>query len=103
MVEGFTRPEAQVLPETSLVPAGNMLVPPPNQFTHELTRTVPFAYGEGTADSSKPFGGVLEAGTRVVLMVHDGGSECWVADGRGLYVRIAFDSLQRRQKKGENP
>ncbi|KAA2235063.1 hypothetical protein [Salinarimonas soli] len=103
MVDGFKRPEAQVLPETSLVAAGNMLVPPPNQFTHELIRTVPFDYGEGTADSAKPFGGVFEVGTPVVLMVHAGGSDCWVVDGRGLYVRIAFDSLKPYQKMGGHP
>jgi hypothetical protein len=68
----------------------NTVTPPPNQFTHELTVSQPFHYKPGRGRSD----GVLAAGTRVVLMARDGGSHCWVVDGRGLYVRTACAGLQ---------
>jgi hypothetical protein len=89
--EGYLRPESQVLGEGSLVPPENQLRPPPNRFTHRLAEAEPFYFasreGSGAPD------GHFEAGTEVVLLRHDGGPRCRVADGRGLYVEVACASL----------
>jgi hypothetical protein len=91
-MEGFTRPEAKVLSDDAIVPDRNLIVPPPNQFTHELVRSEVYYYSEpqnaGNTD------GQLEKGTHVVLLKYDGGTYCRVADGRGLYVVVPYDSLK---------
>jgi hypothetical protein len=90
-MKGFEDTDPVVLPDEALVPAQSRITPAPNQFTHSLTRPQQFHYGDaGSAPS-----GTLPAGTKVVLMVHDGGASCRVADGQGRYVEIQFDSLQK--------
>ena len=91
--EGFVRPEAVVLPESALIPEKNLISPPPNQFTHELTREQPYYYASAREDV--PPDGRLPAGTNVVLLVYDDGERCRVADGRGLYVEIEYAALKR--------
>jgi hypothetical protein len=88
--EGYVRPESVVLGEDSMVPPENQLRPPPNRFTHRLARDEPFYLQ--TKDSSKQADGQLDAGTEVVLLRHDG-PRCRVADARGLYVEVGFESL----------
>ena len=90
--EGFIRPEAEIFDESALVPAANLITPPPNQFTHQLRRAQPFYFN---SPDHKPSDGQLSKGTNVVLLVYDGGKYCRVADGRGLYVEIEYDSLQK--------
>jgi len=92
-MKGFLRPQAIVLPDNAEVPVKNQISPPPNQFTHELTRPQPF-YFSGPQPAMPP-DGELPVGTQVVLLVHDEGRYCWVADGRGLYVAIEYDSLRK--------
>jgi hypothetical protein len=93
-VEGFfLRPEAVVLGENAMVPDRNIISPAPNQFTHELTRPQSF-YFDG-AQQGTPANGEFRAGTKVVLLVYDGGNYCRVADERGLYVEIEYDSLRK--------
>ena len=92
-MEGMKRPEATLLPETSLVPAGCRIAPVPNQFTHEVTREQPFYFARETRDATP--NGEFAAGTRVVLMVHDSGPMCRVVDDRGLYVETAYEGLRR--------
>lgn len=91
-MKGFLRPDAEVLPESAMVPAKNIINPAPNQFTHEVTGAAPFYY-DG-AQQGRPPDGELPAGAKVVLLVHDGGPYCRVADGRGLYVEVGYDSLK---------
>jgi hypothetical protein len=91
-MKGIIRPEAHVLPESSLVPAQNLISPPPNQFTHELTRQLPFFYN--TARQSPEPDGHLPAGTKVVLVVDDG-EHCRVVDGPGLYVEVERAGLKQ--------
>jgi hypothetical protein len=91
-MKGFERPKAIVLPSSASVPRENLIVPPPSQFTHELTRDQPF-YFTGPQQGRAP-DGQLAAGTRVVLLEHEG-SYCRVADGRGLCVEIECDSLKK--------
>jgi hypothetical protein len=92
-MEGFIRPEAVVLPENAVVPDKNSISPAPNQFTHELTRPAPF-YFDGAQEGREP-DGQLPQGTKVVLLVYDGGSYCRVADGQGLYVELEYGALKR--------
>jgi hypothetical protein len=92
MMEGFRRPEAITLPEGACVPSPNVIVPTPNQFTHELSRGQPFHFS--AAQPGKPPDGELPAGTPVVLLRYDEGRYCHVADGRGLYVKIEHESLR---------
>lgn len=92
--EGFLRPEATVLPESSLVPAGNLISPPPNRFSHELVAATPYYYEQGAA-STQPPAGELPAGTKVLLLVYGGGEFCGVVDGQGLYVQLAYSKLKR--------
>jgi hypothetical protein len=92
-MEGMKRPEATVLPDTALIPPSSVISPPPNQFTHEVTRQQPFYFSHG-----EPIGtanGEFRAGTKVVLLVYDGGTMCRVADGAGLYADTSFEGLQR--------
>jgi len=85
------RPDAEVLDGAALIPAANLIKPPPNQFTHELRQSQPYFYQGARSEPN----GEFPAGTRVVLMVHDGGAFCRVADGQGLYVETAYGGLQQ--------
>jgi hypothetical protein len=91
--EGFIRPDIVILGDESAIPDKSLIVPPPNQFTHEVTRAAPFFFTRPYPDS--PPAGELAPGTQVILLVYEGGSHCRVADGRGLYVEIEYDSLRR--------
>lgn len=91
-MDRMLRPESVVVPDSALVPRGNHVRPPPNQFTHELRRRQPYYYG---ARAGKQPDGEFTAGTKVVLMVRDKGKWCRVIDGQGLYVLTAFDGLKR--------
>jgi hypothetical protein len=71
----------------------NIIQPPPNQFTHELTQDEPY-YFIGPQQQSPP-DGTFSSGTKVVLMVYDGGSYGRVADGEGVYAVTAYNSLKR--------
>lgn len=97
-MEGFIRPDPVVLPESAVVPDQNIIAPSPNQFTHELIRPEPF-YFEGP-QHGRPPDGEFPAGHRVVLLFHDGGPFCRVADGRGLYVGLRCDALKRVTAEG---
>jgi len=76
-----------------LIPDQNLIKPAPNQFTHELTRAQPYYY-HGAQQGSPP-DGEFPKGTKVVLLVRDGGSYCRVADAQGLYVETEFEGLKR--------
>ncbi len=91
-MEGFRRPESIVLPDNACVPGPNVVVPAPNQFTHEATRALPYFYAGAQAGTSPD--GEFRAGTRVVLFRHDGGPHCRVVDGQGLYVEVEYDGLK---------
>lgn len=90
--EGFLRPEVRVLPETALVPEANRIAPPPNRFTHEVTRREPYFFDPERATQLPD--GEFEQGTAVLLLVDDGGEFCRVCDARGLYVAIARAALK---------
>ena len=92
-MKGFVRPTFVVMPENSIVPNENLITPPPNQFTHRLMRRVPFYFT--APQQGRPADGELPEGAPVVLLVHDGGSYCRVADETGLYVVVEYDSLQK--------
>lgn len=92
-MEQFIRPKAEILPEGSLIPDENMISPPPNQFTHQLTDSQPFYY-TGAMQAS-PSDGEFPKGTKVVLLRYDGGSYCRVADDRGVYAEIEYESLEK--------
>jgi hypothetical protein len=72
MMEGMKRPEAIVLPDSALIPSNCLISPPPNQFTHEVTRSQAFYASHGTP--SGPPTGQFDAGTKVVLLYYDGKS-----------------------------
>jgi hypothetical protein len=82
-----------VLPESALVPDKNIISPPPNQFSHEVKEPQPFYFTD--VQQGGPPNGQFEAGTKVILLVYDGGDYCRVADGRGLYVQTKFDGLRK--------
>ena len=67
------------------------LRPPPNRFTHEVVEPVPF-YFRGQHESAAA-DGTLEAGAKVVLLVHEG-RRARVVDERGLYVEVSDGSLR---------
>jgi hypothetical protein len=89
---GIFRPKAVVLPESATVPDCNLIVPPPNQFTHELMRPQPYYFADARQENSPD--GTFPAGTKVVLLARDDRGFCRVADGRGLYVAIDCGSLR---------
>ena len=65
-------------------------------FTHRLIRSTPFYFGSKAA--SKGSDGRLKAGTRVVLLRYDGGTQCRVATGEGLYVEVSYAGLAKLGK-----
>lgn len=87
------RPEAIVLPNSSLIPSDCLISPPPNQFTHEVARSQPFYASQGAP--SDPPTGQFETGAKVVLLYHDGGELCRVVDAAGRYVGTRFDGLRK--------
>lgn len=91
-MDHMIRPKASVLPESALLPDRNILQPPPNQFTHEVVAEQSYYY-IGPHQTAPPEGN-FPAGTKVVLLTHDGGPVCRVADGRGVCVATAFDGLR---------
>lgn len=86
----FLRPKASVLPDSAVIPPRNLLQPPPNRFTHLVRADQPYYY---EADASGGAAGTFMAGTPVLLLSHDGGALCHVADARGLFVATRFDGL----------
>ena len=93
MTEGFIRPEAKVLPGESLVPAGSLIRPPPNRFTHEIVARTPFSYS--ATEGAEGTDGSLAAGTKVVLLRSDEHGRAGVVDGSGLYVVVPVSGLRR--------
>lgn len=94
MAEGFVRPPIQVLGDESLVPAHNLVQPPPNTFTHQVVADTPFYFG--TEDDSDAPNGYFKAGTGVVLLVHGDHGRCRVVDGQGIYAEVSAKSLAER-------
>ena len=92
-MEDIIRPEARVLNANALIPEKNLITPPPNQFTHELTRRQPYYYT--SAQQGAPPDGEFAAGTQVVLLVYEGGNYCQVVDAQGLYVELEFAALRK--------
>ena len=91
-MDHMLRPKATVLPESALVPERNLIQPPPNRFTHEVKSEQPYYYAASTPARAPD--GTFPAGTKVLLLVHDGGSLCHVADACGLYVVTPFKGLR---------
>lgn len=91
-MKGMLRPKASVLPESALVPDHNLVVPPPNQFTHQIRSSQPYFYQDPNP-SDKPDGEFV-AGTKVILVRREGESICRVIDERGLYVATASEGLE---------
>jgi hypothetical protein len=89
-MNGITRPTAEVLPESAVVPHRNVMSPAPDHFTHEVTSRQPYWYSEAGAN---PPDGEFAAGTKV-LMTHAEGPHAWVADSRGLYVKTNLATLR---------
>ncbi len=89
------RPEAVVLGEEALVPASNLVQPPPNRFTHELVVDEPYWFDRPGRGHRRP-DGVLRAGTPVAVLV-EGEDRCRVVDGRGAYVEVRRSSLRERR------
>jgi len=80
-----------------LVPGRNLIAPAPNQFTHEVARAQPYYFTRAQPGMAPD--GEFAAGTKVVLLLYDGGATCRVADDRGLYVETEYDSLRKLQQR----
>ncbi|MGZ8900907.1 MAG: hypothetical protein ACXW3Z_12495 [Limisphaerales bacterium] len=92
-MKGFIRPEPVVLPSGSLIPAPNLINPPPNHFTHQAQRETPYFYSE--AANNKQPDGVIPPGTRVTMLRCEDGGRCRVVDERGLYIQVDSKNLQQ--------
>ena len=71
------RPKVRVLGEEALVPETSVISPPPNRFSHELSK------------QEDPF----PEGTRVLLLV-EGRERSGVVDAAGTYAEVASASLR---------
>lgn len=91
-MEGMKRPPVDVLPDSALVPERNRVTPPPDHFTHQLSRAAPFWYHDA---GTRPPDGELAAGTPV-LVARRAGEHWWVIDGRGLYVEVEKEAVTER-------
>ena len=96
-MDRITRPKAEVLPDSALVPKANLLDPPPTDFTHEVARKQPYFYIGPKQDA--PPEGNFPAGAKVLLLTHDGGPMCRVADDRGVCAMTAFSGLRPLTKR----
>ena len=86
------RPKVQVLSDSAMVPAGNTLVKAPRHFSHKVTRPQPYYFrkpGKATAAA-----GEFAAGEKLLLLSHDGGEFCRVANANRLSVFTAFATLK---------
>ena len=92
MTEGFTRPEAKVLPKESLVPRESLIRPPPNRFTHVTVARIPFSYAGPRHSETED--GSLATGTKVVLLRTEDDDRACVVDGNGLYIVVPSTSLR---------
>jgi hypothetical protein len=90
-MKGMIPTDAVVLDDGAVIPKGRLLSPPPDRFSHELTRAVPYDFGGEAAGEPA---GDLPAGTKVLLVADDDGTRCHVVDGRGLYVRLEKAALR---------
>jgi hypothetical protein len=89
-MKGMIQPESQVLPGAALVPDRNVIDPPPDRFTHTVTRVQPYFYAVPSENHAPD--GHFQAGALVVLL-KDQNPYCWVADAQGLYVATERDGL----------
>ena len=85
-MEGMLRPDVVVLPDSAQIPARDLIVPPPTEFTHQLHEAQPFRYASRRSETRQD--GVLAAGARVVFVAQLGDESCVVIDERGLRVEI---------------
>jgi|tagenome__1003787_1003787.scaffolds.fasta_scaffold20936914_2 hypothetical protein len=92
-MEGFKSPEMIALPESATIPGTKLISPPPNQFTHVLVQRAVYHFAMPNAESADD--GEFEKGTQVLLVRHESGAHCYVADAQGLYVALEFSALQR--------
>ena len=92
-MDRFIRPKATVVPESAMIPPENLIVPPPTGFTHELKVAQPYYYSK--TRPRQVADGRFSAGTSVVLLAHDGGRMCRVADARGLLVETSYSGLRK--------
>jgi hypothetical protein len=86
-MRGINRPPTRILSDNSIVPERNRISPEPNRFSHRVTHATDYWWGGEEMPA-----GQLPSGTEVLVLRADGLS-VWVADGRGLYVRIGASSL----------
>lgn len=92
-MDRFIRPKATVVPESAMIPPENLIAPPPTEFTHELKVDQPYYYSKTRPRQAAD--GRFSAGTLVVLLAHDGGRMCRVADARGLSVETSYSGLRK--------
>ena len=97
MPEDFLRPDMEILGDESIIPAHNLIEPPPNQFTHNVVADTPFYFGAETGGDVA--NGYFKAGTPVVLLVRDERGRCRVVDGQGIYAEISEESLTERRRE----
>ena len=90
-MDHMKRPNASVLPDSALVPESNLLLPPPQQFTHVVKAEQPYYY-LGPHQAAPPEGSFV-AGTKLVITSHEG-AFCRVVDARGLHVSTALAGLE---------
>ena len=91
-MDHMIRPTALVLPTSALIPDRNLRLPAPTQFTHEVIADQPYYYCDPSPTDAPD--GTLSAGTKVVLLSHEGGTLCQVVDGQGLSVTTACVGLR---------
>jgi hypothetical protein len=87
----ITRPKMVVLPDSAIVSARNILDSPPSHFSHRVTKPQPYYFRKPRKATSPA--GEFAAGDKLLLLSHDGGELCRVADANGLVVFTAFATL----------
>lgn len=85
------RPKMQVLPDAAMVPPGNTLEKAPRHFSHKVTRPQAYYFRN---PGKAPAAGEFAAGEKLLLLSHDGGEFCRVADANRLSVFTAFATLE---------
>lgn len=91
--KGFIRPKVDILEDKALIPEKNIIMPPPNLFTHETINNTPFFYSNW--QNGKNPDGQFQSGTQVVLLVYNDDDYCRVVDNQGLYVEVEYRNLKK--------
>jgi len=93
-MKGVSKPKAEVLPDSALIPESQFVKPAPSRFTHRVRRAQPFYLQK--PDESEKRAGMLAKGEALVLLKNEGDGIGQFANGNGLILFTELAGVERR-------